>query len=131
MTTPFLAATVLVVDDDPINRTMLAMSLGNAGYTVVEAENGRDGLALIQGEGARFDVVLTDIEMPVMDGYALLEHRRADPLLKTIPFIVISGVDEMASIIACIKLGVEDYLPKPFDPVLCMRASVRAWKRSG
>ena len=53
-----------------------------------------------------------------MDGYGLLEHRAGDDRLKAIPFIVISGVDEMESIITCIKLGAEDYLPKPFDPVL-------------
>jgi adenylate cyclase len=115
-TTP--TATVLVVDDDPLNRTMLAMSLGNAGYAVLEAGNAREGLAVLDVEGDRIDVVLTDIEMPVMDGYAFLEHRHGNERLKAIPFIVISGVEEMASIIACIKLGAEDYLPKPFDPVL-------------
>ena len=66
----------------------------------------------------RVDLVLTDIEMPEMDGYGLLEHRAGDERLRAIPFIVISGVEEMDSIIACIKLGAEDYLPKPFDPVL-------------
>jgi adenylate cyclase len=64
------------------------------------------------------DLVLTDIEMPEMDGYGLLTHRNGDDRLKAIPFIVISAVDEMDSIIACIELGAEDYLSKPFDPVL-------------
>ncbi len=118
MTEPARTATVLVVDDDPLNRTMLSMSLGNAGYAVLEAGNAQEGLAVLDAEGARIDVVLTDIEMPVMDGYAFLEHRHGNERLKAIPFIVISGVEEMASIIACIKHGAEDYLPKPFDPVL-------------
>lgn len=117
-TTP--TATVLVVDDDPLNRTMLSMSLGNAGYAVLEAGNAREGLSVLEANGDRIDVVLTDIEMPEMTGYEFLEARRAhtNAVLRAIPFIVISGVEEMASIIACIKLGAEDYLPKPFDPVL-------------
>ena len=94
------------------------MSLGNAGYAVLEAGNAQEGLAVLDAQGDRIDVVLTDIEMPVMDGYEFLEHRHGNERLKAIPFIVISGVEEMASIIACIKLGAEYYLPKPFDPVL-------------
>ena len=112
-TTP---ATVLVTDDDPLNRAMLSMSLTSAGPSVVEAENGCEALAVLAAQS--IDVVLTDIEMPVMNGYELLEHRHGDLRLREVPFIVISGVDEMASVIACIKLGAEDYLPKPFDPVL-------------
>ena len=111
-----VTSTVLVVDDDPLNRTILSMSLGNDGYAVLEASNGREALEVLAQHAV--DVVLTDIEMPEIDGYGLLQHRREDERLKEIPFIVISGVDEMDSIIACIKLGAEDYLPKPFDPVL-------------
>ena len=109
-------ATVLVVDDDPLNRTLLSMSLTSAGHTVLEAGNGREALAVLAAQP--IDVVLTDIEMPEMDGRALLAHRRDDESLRAIPFIVISGVSEMESIIACIGMGAEDYLPKPFDPVL-------------
>ncbi len=111
-----MTATVLVVDDDPLNRAMLSMSLGAEGHSVLEAGNGREAIAMLASNA--IDVVLTDIEMPEMDGYGLLQHRAGDDRLKTIPFIVISGVDEMDSIVACIKLGAEDYLPKPFDPVL-------------
>lgn len=113
---PPASATVLVVDDDPLNRAMLSMSLGTLGHDVVEAGNGREAIDALAENS--IDVVLTDIEMPEMDGYGLLEHRAGDDQLRAIPFIVISGVDEMASIITCIKLGAEDYLPKPFDPVL-------------
>ncbi len=109
-------ATVLIVDDDPLNRAMLSMSLGSLGHQVIEAGNGLEGIAALGAHDV--DVVITDIEMPEMDGYGLLEHRAGDDRLKAIPFIVISGVDEMESIITCIKLGAEDYLPKPFDPVL-------------
>ena len=113
---PTKPATILVVDDDPLNRAMLSMSLGAEGHQVREAGNGREAIAMLAEHA--IDVVLTDIEMPEMDGYGLLAHRGGDDRLKTIPFIVISGVDEMDSIVACIKLGAEDYLPKPFDPVL-------------
>jgi class 3 adenylate cyclase len=107
---------VLVVDDDPLNRAMLSMSIGHLGHDVLEAGNGVDALEMLAAN--EVDVVLTDIEMPEMDGYGLLEHRSGDDRRRAIPFIVISGVDEMASIIRCIGLGAEDYLPKPFDPVL-------------
>lgn len=110
------SATVLVVDDDPLNRAMLSMSIGHLGHAVIEAGNGLDAIEMLAAN--EVDVVLTDIEMPQMDGYGLLEHRSGDDRLRAIPFIVISGVDEMASIIRCIGLGAEDYLPKPFDPVL-------------
>jgi class 3 adenylate cyclase len=113
---PNAPATVLVVDDDPLNRQLLSMSIGHLGHAVIEAGNGRDAIEVLAAN--EVDVVLTDIEMPEMDGYGLLEHRAGDDRLRAIPFIVISGVDEMASIIRCIGLGAEDYLPKPFDPVL-------------
>jgi adenylate cyclase len=120
MTGSTKTTTVLVVDDDPLNRAMLTMSLNNEGYNVLEAEHALAGLALLEREIHRIDVVITDIEMPEMNGYEFLEARRAhsNPALRAVPFIVISGVEEMASIIECIKLGAEDYLPKPFDPVL-------------
>lgn len=110
------SATVLVVDDDPLNRMMLSMSLEAEGHLVREAADGREALDALAEH--RIDVVLTDIEMPSMDGYELLRRRATDARLRTIPFIVISGVDEMESVITCITLGAEDYLPKPFDPVL-------------
>ena len=89
-------STVLVTDDDPLNRAMLSMSLTSAGHSVVEAENGREALAVLAAQS--IDVVLTDIEMPVMNGYELLEHRHGNSRLREVPFIVISGVDEMASV---------------------------------
>ena len=109
-------ALILVVDDDPLNRMMLSMTLTAAGHRVCEAGNGAEALEVLTERP--IDLVLTDIEMPEMDGFGLLERRAGDAALRAIPFIVISGVDEMAAIITCIKLGAEDYLPKPFDPIL-------------
>lgn len=107
---------ILVVDDYPMNRMQLARLLGAQGHSVTTAENGRQALDLIQEQP--FDVVLLDIMMPEMDGYQLLERIKADPRLRELPVIVISAVDEMDSVVRCIEMGAEDYLPKPFNPTL-------------
>ena len=65
-----------------------------------------------------FDLVLLDVEMPEMDGYQVLEQLKADPRLRDIPVIMISAVEELESVVRCIELGAQDYLPKPFNPVL-------------
>ena len=121
METP--SARILVVDDDPLNRMLLVAGLQQEGYAVLQSANGKEALTVLAADLA--DLVITDIEMPEMDGYALLEHRARDGRLREIPFIVISGVEEMASIVRCIGLGAEDYLPKPFDAVL-LRARISA-----
>ncbi|MEO7573959.1 MAG: response regulator, partial [Acidimicrobiales bacterium] len=82
-----MPATVLVVDDDPLNRSILSMSLGREGHEVVEAGTGHEAIVVLEQQP--IDLVLTDIEMPEMDGYGLLQHRAADARLRVIPFIVI------------------------------------------
>jgi class 3 adenylate cyclase len=114
---------VLVVDDDPINRRLLARSLVQDGHGVSTAENGRQGLDLIRQE--RPDVVLLDILMPDIDGFGVLEAMKADTRLRDIPVIMISALEDFESVVRCIELGAEDYLPKPFDPVL-LRARINA-----
>ena len=114
---------LLVVDDTEMNRDLLARRLRALGHEVSVAENGRQALSLLAG--GRFDLVLLDIMMPEMDGYAVLENLRADPELSRIPVVMISAVDEIASVARCIELGAADYLPKPFNPVV-LRARVTA-----
>jgi class 3 adenylate cyclase len=115
---------LLVVDDNEDNRFTLTRRLAREGYTgVVTASDGPQALALLQAR--RFDLVLLDIMMPEMTGYEVLERLKADPRLRHIPVIMISAVDEMDSVIRCIELGAEDYLPKPFNPVL-LRARIGA-----
>lgn len=116
-------ASILVVDDNEANRDVLSRSLARLGYEVRCAENGRAALDVLTS--ADVDLVLLDIMMPELDGYAVLAHRRADPRLRSIPFIVISATGDDASVIPCIEMGAEDYLPKPFDPVL-LRARIGA-----
>jgi CheY-like chemotaxis protein len=107
---------ILVVDDNEVNRDMLARRLRRLGYTVVLAENGREALERLAAEP--FDVVLLDIMMPVMNGYEVLGRMRASLRLRNLPVIVLSASDETASAVRCIELGATDYLTKPFDPVL-------------
>ncbi len=115
--------TILVVDDDEANRDVLGRRLQRLGYGVVEARDGIEALELLAADG--IDLVLLDVMMPRLDGYGVLERRRQDPALREIPVIMISALDQMESIVRGIELGAEDYLPKPFDPIL-LRARISA-----
>ena len=107
---------ILVVDDNAVNRMLLARTLGDQGHLVTTAEDGRQALALLEAEPrGGFDVVLLDIVMPELDGYAVLAHIKSDEALRHIPVIMISAVDELESVVRCIEAGATDYLPKPFN----------------
>ena len=106
---------ILVVDDNRMNRVKLVRSLEKQGHTVSTAEDGAQALEMLDADS--FDVVLLDIMMPVMDGYAVLETMKADAELRRIPVIIISALDELDSAVRCIEMGAEDYLPKNFNPV--------------
>lgn len=114
-------ASALVVDDDAMNRMVLQRSLEREGHAVRVASNGRAALELLRSEP--FDIVLLDVLMPEMDGLELLELIQSDDELRATPVIMISALEDMASVVRCIELGAEDYLPKPFDPVL-LRARI-------
>src|SRR5436309_2779532 len=117
------ANSLLVVDDNSMNRIMLSRYITKLGYRSSLAENGRQALEKLQAEP--YDLVLLDVEMPEMDGYQVLEHLKANPRLRDIPVIMISAVEELESVVRCIELGAQDYLPKPFNPVL-LRARLSA-----
>ncbi|MDM8523525.1 SpoIIE family protein phosphatase [Desulfococcaceae bacterium HSG8] len=114
---------LLVVDDNEMNRELLSRHLKRQGHTVAVAENGSQALAMIKAH--MFDVVLLDIMMPGVDGYQVLEYLKASEDWRNIPIIMISALDEMDSVVRCIEMGAEDYLPKPVDPVL-LRARIGA-----
>ena len=116
-------ASVLVVDDDPVNRMLLAKSLERDGHRVTTAEDGREGWERLQREP--FDVVLLDVLMPELDGCEVLERIEGDTRLRHLPVIMVSALDELETVVRCIELGAEDYLPKPFNPVL-LRARINA-----
>ncbi len=114
---------LLVVDDNRVNRLLVARSLEQFGHRVAFAENGRQALEALRRRPA--DLVLLDIEMPEMNGYQTLEALRADPKLRDIPVVMMSSVDEIDSVARCIEMGAEDYLFKPVNAVL-LRARVAA-----
>ena len=108
---------MLVVDDDEFNRNLLVRHLRNENYENVEtAENGRQALEVVRG--GDFDLIFLDVEMPEMDGHAVLERLKSDMRARNIPVIMISGKEEEDSVVKCIELGAEDFLPKPFNPVM-------------
>jgi two-component system, cell cycle response regulator len=118
-----LHGNVLVVDDDPMNRLLLKRGLEREGLTVEVAPDGRVALdRLSEGE---FDIVVLDILMPEVDGFEVLAKMKADTRLRRIPVVVISGLDEMDGVVRCIELGADDFLSKPFNPVL-LRARIGA-----
>lgn len=120
---PPATGTILVVDDTESNRALLTRRLSREGFTVAIAEHGRRALDLL-GRHA-FDLVLLDIMMPEMDGHQVLTAMKTDPALRHIPVIMISGLDDLDTLVRCIEGGAEDYLTKPFDPVL-LRARIGA-----
>jgi class 3 adenylate cyclase len=118
------AALILVVDDVDDNRYALVHRLARCGYKNVEvATNGREAIAILDARSV--DLVLLDIMMPEMDGFATLAHIKRDMRLRHVPVIMISAIDELESVVRCIELGAEDYLPKPFNATL-LQARVSA-----
>jgi adenylate cyclase len=116
-------ANVLVVDDDSVNRLLLARSLEREGHRFATAEDGRRAMERLRADS--FDVVLLDVLMPEMDGFEVLAEMQSDSELRRIPVIMISALEDIESVVRGIELGADDYLPKPFNPVL-LRARVNA-----
>ncbi len=114
---------ILVVDDNEINRDLLSRYLARLGHSVQAAPDGRRALEMI--DTGAFDLMLLDIMMPELNGYQVLQHLKDSPNWRDLPVIMISALDEMDSVICCIELGAADYLSKPFNPVL-LRARVGA-----
>ncbi|MCL4294870.1 MAG: SpoIIE family protein phosphatase [Anaerolineae bacterium] len=114
---------ILIVDDEPFNVDYLEQELEDFDYDTVSAANGREALAQVAAE--KPDVVLLDIMMPELDGFQVLERLKADLETRDLPVIVISAMNDLKSVVRGIELGAEDYLPKPFEPVL-LRARLEA-----
>lgn len=111
------AARLLVVDDSRMLRMGILRALRQLGFThIEEASNGLQALARLREQP--FDLMLLDVEMPEMNGMQVLGHMQADPSLRGLPVIVISGGQDTDDAVRCIELGAEDYLPKPFSEVL-------------
>ena len=110
------AARVLVADDNKVNRLLLCRSVALMGHHVESADDGRHALELLRQR--RFDLLLLDLAMPGLDGFALLERRAADPALREVAVIVTSSLSGVAPVARCIALGADDFLHKPVDPWL-------------
>ena len=107
--------TILIVDDNPINRDLLYRQVETQGYQAVTAANGRQAIEMIQT--GNYDLILLDIIMPEINGYQVLKWIRSGSW-RHIPTIMISALDEIDSVVKCIELGAADYLAKPFNPTL-------------
>ena len=111
-----LSSRILVVDDTEANRALLSRRLSRDGHAVEMASDGHSALELLSH--SEFDLVLLDLMMPDINGFDVLRRLKDDPAVRHIPVIMISALDEIDSIVRCIEAGAEDYIPKPFDPVL-------------
>ncbi|MBW0092261.1 response regulator [Pseudonocardia sp. KRD-184] len=114
---------VLVVDDSGTNRRLLGAALTALGHEVRAAADGRRALELLRTEDV--DVVLLDVLMPVLDGYATLAAIKADARLTHLPVIMVSTVHELDGVVRCLDLGATDFLPKPFSAAV-LRARLRS-----
>jgi len=117
-------ARILVVDDVPENRDLLMRRLQRLGFSAIDqAENGIEALAAIAAKA--YDLVLLDIMMPELDGFGVLEALKKDGRINDLPVIVISALNEIEPVVRCIELGADDFIFKPFNPIL-LRARVLA-----
>jgi adenylate cyclase len=116
-------AAVLIVDDNELNRDLLVRPLRASGYAVSEASDGAQALAMIRAEP--FDLILLDLLMPGMTGHELLRHLKDDEDLRHVPVVVLSTVNDLDTIAACIQMGADDYLPRPFNQTI-LNARIRA-----
>lgn len=104
---------VLVVDDEPLSRTVVAMRIASLGADVIEADSGGHALELLLTEP--FDAAILDLEMPGVDGYELLGCIRGHPRLRHMTVIVLSGHDDRQSIQKALQAGATSYLLKPLN----------------
>jgi signal transduction histidine kinase len=111
-----MQGTILVVDDNEMNRDLLSRNLKKQGYLTQLAENGQKALDILKTK--HFDLVLLDMMMPEMNGYEVLQILKSDPRYHDIPVIMLSALDEIDSVVSCLEAGAEDYLTRPFEPAL-------------
>jgi len=121
--TPAHPARILVVDDTDFNREVMTRILERDGYLVETAEDGREALDKLQT--GTYDMVLLDVMMPNVDGIQVIEAMHGDERLRRLPVVMLSALNEQESIVRCIQLGAQDYLPKPINQQL-LKARIQA-----
>ncbi len=110
--------TILVVEDDPQSREAVAQMLRSSGYKVVTAESGPQAIDILLADDPPCDLMVVDFIMPGMNGYQILERLREEDIIDTLPIIITSSLDETDALVRCIEIGADDYIRKPYDPVL-------------
>ena len=118
-----MTKTVLTVDDSRTMRDMLMLALKDAGYRVVQAEDGVHGLEVLQAETP--DIVITDINMPRMDGFGFIEGMRANPDHKATPVLVLTTESDAEKKNRARQAGATGWIVKPFDPAKLIDAIER------
>ncbi len=113
---PVRGGTILAIDNNPIDCDLLARQLKRQGYVVATATNASQALRLLNA--IPFDLIVFDASVPGIDGLELLGQLQQDEKLKHIPAIAICALEEIDVAVRCIELGAEDYVHKPFDPIL-------------
>ena len=116
---------ILIIDDDPITRLLAAEKLTEENFRVFEAANGQQGLAMIKQ--IKPDLVLLDVIMPDIDGYDVCKEIRRNPELASLPVIMLTGLEDNASIVRAYDYGATDFVTKPIDPAQLLDALQRAW----
>jgi two-component system chemotaxis response regulator CheY len=112
-----LSTTVLTVDDSRTMRDMLALALTDAGFKVVQAVDGEDGLAVLQARAGEIDVIITDINMPRLDGFGFIEGVRKSARHRTTPILVLTTESDVAKKDQARQAGATGWIVKPFNPV--------------
>jgi two-component system chemotaxis response regulator CheY len=112
--------TVLTVDDSRTMRDMLMLALSDAGYRVIQAEDGVHGLEVLQGEQP--DVIVTDINMPRMDGFGFIEGVRGNDRYRGVPILVLTTESDAEKKDRARRAGATGWIIKPFDPVKLITA---------
>ncbi|MBI2316140.1 MAG: response regulator [Betaproteobacteria bacterium] len=107
------STTILIVEDSPVQGELLRRALEQEGYRVIAARNGAEGLALAKEHHP--DLVISDINMPVMDGYKMCEAIRHEPALKTTPVILLTMLADPEDVVLGLKVGADAYLTKPYN----------------
>jgi two-component system chemotaxis response regulator CheY len=114
-----MSKTALVVDDSPTMRQMVAFTLANAGFTVVEAEHGKDAVSKIAGR--KMDVVVTDLNMPEMDGITLIKELRKLAEFKFTPILMLTTESAVEKKQAGKEAGATGWIVKPFNPEVLLK----------
>ena len=110
----FMSKYILVVEDQEDNRQILRDLLGNAGYELTEAENGEEAIAAVAKR--RPDLILMDIQLPIMDGYEATRRIRTDPDLKSVPIIAVTSYALAGDEDKALEAGCNGYVCKPYSP---------------